>query len=246
MDKNLIFDIGLHKGLDANFYLRKGFQVVGLEAVQELCEKSLEMNREFKLLGKFSVINKALYSTSGGTVEFFVNADKDDWGSLFQHAAEKGAGSAIKITVPTITLDELVRTYGIPYYMKCDIEGGDTIVADQLVGLRERPEFVSLEATKADDIAKLHCCGYDRYQLVNQYINQFTRAPNPPREGTYVEGNFNHEMSGLFGKELEPNQWVSFTEVTRQFLDWYDLRSRNANLALGWLDVHACNAKSLS
>ncbi len=136
--------------------------------------------------------------------------------------------------------------YGVPYYIKCDIEGGDTIFADQLLTLKERPEFVSLEATNADDIAKLRCCGYDRFQLVNQYVHPFARAPDPPREGNYIEASFNHEMSGLFGKELDQKQWVSFSEATRQFLDWYDLRGRNPNLALGWLDVHACSAKSVS
>ena len=32
LNNDLIFDIGFHTGLDSEFYLRKGFRVVGVEA----------------------------------------------------------------------------------------------------------------------------------------------------------------------------------------------------------------------
>ena len=36
--KDLIFDIGMHKGEDAEFYLRKGFRVVAFEADADLVQ----------------------------------------------------------------------------------------------------------------------------------------------------------------------------------------------------------------
>ena len=45
-DPKLIFDIGLHKGLEAEFYLRKGFCVVGVEASGDLAEIARNRNRE--------------------------------------------------------------------------------------------------------------------------------------------------------------------------------------------------------
>ena len=36
LKKNLIFDVGMHKGEDTDFYLKKGFNVIGFEADPEL------------------------------------------------------------------------------------------------------------------------------------------------------------------------------------------------------------------
>ena len=35
---NLIYDLGSHNGQDSEFYLKKGFTVVAVEANPELCE----------------------------------------------------------------------------------------------------------------------------------------------------------------------------------------------------------------
>ena len=36
--KKLIYDVGMHKGEDSDFYLKKGFRVVGFEADPDLAE----------------------------------------------------------------------------------------------------------------------------------------------------------------------------------------------------------------
>ena len=36
LKNNLIFDVGMHKGEDTDFYLNKGFYIVGFEADPEL------------------------------------------------------------------------------------------------------------------------------------------------------------------------------------------------------------------
>jgi hypothetical protein len=183
-----------------------------------------------------------LHTEDDATVSFFVNPDKDDWGSLQRHAAEKGVGRAVEITTQTITLHQLFASYGLPYYIKCDLEGGDAIFASQLLAEAHRPDFVSIEATSADDLAMLRAAGYTKFQIVNQCMNYMTRAPEPAREGVFVDQNFSNEMSGLFGHDLPAENWHSFAEIMSGFLDWYDLRLRHPQLAIGWLDVHATHA----
>jgi hypothetical protein len=73
-------------------------------------------------------------------------------------------------------------------------------------------------------------------------MNYMTRAPEPAREGVFVDQNFSNEMSGLFGHDLPAENWHSFAEIMSGFLDWYDLRLRHPQLAIGWLDVHATHA----
>lgn len=239
VQSSLIFDIGLHQGLDSEFYLSKGFSVIGVEARIDLCENSKERNLSYVKNGTFTIVNKALYKRDNETVKFYINPDKDDWGSLSQGSAEKGVGTSFSVEVKTTTLKNLIDTYGMPHYAKCDIEGGDAIFADQLLNFSIHPNFVSLEATSGIDIAKLAACGYDAFQIVNQYVNPQTACPFPAREGNYVDAHFNHHMSGLFGYELPQDQWVDFETLMAMWLDWYSLRRRNPNLAVGWLDVHA-------
>jgi FkbM family methyltransferase len=247
MDRScdLIFDIGLHKGHDSRFYLEKGFRVVGVEATPQLCAVAAANNKRHIQSGKFTIVERALHERSDDIVQFFVNPEKDDWGSLDRGAAEKGVGNATAVAVKTISFEDLVAAHGEPYFIKCDIEGGDALFVRSLLASTIRPKFVSIEATCADDIARLLACGYDRFQIVNQYMNPFVKAPNPAREGKFVDAAFTHETSGLFGLELPPERWTDFTSAIRNFIDWYDLRARNPDLAVGWLDVHCCKQDAL-
>ena len=93
---DLIFDIGLHRGLDAEFYLNKGFRVVGLEAVPDLvaeCRKKLSHHGD-----RLVIVNRALFHEAGKTVTFYTVPGKNDWGSLYQQAAEKGIETAVPIS----------------------------------------------------------------------------------------------------------------------------------------------------
>lgn len=235
---NLIFDLGMHYGLDTKNYLAKGFNVVAVEAVPALCARGKAENEEHCNSGALTIIQKAIHDVSGQTVSFFVNPDHDDWGSLDRAASEKGIGESYEITVETITLAQLFAEHGVPYFLKCDLEGGDAIFARNLVKCPVVPTFVSIEATSIDDLAMIRASGYDRFQIVNQWMNPYTKCPNPPREGNYVDIAFNHHMSGLFARELAPDGWVNFEQMVKHFLAWYDCHKFSPGLGIGWLDVH--------
>lgn len=239
MDRNLIFDIGVHTGQDALYYLKKGFRVVGLEAREDLCAEARRLTIDYQQTGAIELVQRALFHRNGEAVTFYVNDRKDDWGSLFREAAEQDGSQAREIVVETITLGDLFERYGTPYYIKCDIEGGDSIFVDQLLRSKERPAYVSVEMTSAEDIAKLRACGYNSFQIVNQYLNPQTKQPDPPREGKLADTYFTHAMSGLFGRDLPTDKWADFGTTLHRALDWYDLRARDASLAIGWLDIHA-------
>jgi len=168
MQTDLVFDIGLHRRLDAKFYLEKGFKVVGVEASSAHCELVRKENPVQIQSGALIVAERALHERSNEIVKFYINPEKDDWGSLDRGAAEKGVGLAREVSVRTISLRDLISTHGVPYYIKCDIEGGDAIFVRGLLSIPARPAPVSIEATGADDIARLLACGYDRFQIVNQ------------------------------------------------------------------------------
>ena len=61
VDDTLIFDVGLHQGFDAQFYLDKGFRVVGVEAVPALCDQARHLNAEAVTSGRLAIVGKALH-----------------------------------------------------------------------------------------------------------------------------------------------------------------------------------------
>lgn len=242
MNRKLIYDLGLHAGRDSEFYLKKGFNVVAVEANPILANSTSERLAEHVGSGQLTVIEKAIWDKGGEEVTFYVNDEKDDWSSLFRGAAEKGVTSSREIKVQTITLAEMYETYGVPYYLKCDLEGGDISVAWQLSAQTERPKYASFEVTSLEIISALRASGYTRFQLINQAFHYLTKLPNPPMEGEYVNAHFDGYTSGLFGRELDFNKWVDFEEVAGQYMDFDRLKRRNEILAMGWLDVHATDA----
>jgi FkbM family methyltransferase len=235
---DLIFDVGLHKGFDAEFYLRKGFRVVGLAAAPALCEATRARLAPWVTSHRLEIVNRALYKRNDESVTFYINPLKDDWGSTIRGAAEKGQDTVTELTVQSITLATLLDRFGVPHSLKSDIEGGDSLLVRQLLADDRRPEFVSIEATNPDDFDVLRECGYTSAQLINQWMNPFTVCPNPSREGGFVETKFNGETSGLFGNDLDESRWISIAEAKDRYLQWRRLHSLDDKLAPGWLDVH--------
>jgi len=244
VQEDLIFDLGLHKGYDAEYYLKKGFRVVGLEAAPDLAEIC---TRRLSAYGdRMTVVNKALFDTPGEEVSFFTVPNKDDWGSLNRNIAEKGIETSVEITVQTIDLAWLFDTYGVPRYIKCDMEGGDLIFREQLLKENRRPRFVSVEMNDGQEGEILKACGYEVGQIVNQWMHHFRQPPNPPREGTFVPVQFTGEMSGLFGRELQVEKWMPIEDTGDIYHRWKSLRDLDQELAPGWVDLHAAMRADLA
>jgi FkbM family methyltransferase len=246
-DRGLIYDLGMHRGLDTRFYLDKGFRVVALEANPAMISKARDEFVNEISENRLHLVESALWSEGGQNIPFFVNENKDDWSSVYQEMAEKGGNSARQVTVGTTTLGEMFDRYGIPYYIKCDIEGADRIFIKQLLADPRRSAFVSVEASSGavEDIALLFAAGYDRVQIINQALLGTVVPPNPPREGNYTDRKFNGHMSGLFGRELNPKSWMKIEIAIKTYIDFHEIRKRNAELAYGWLDFHFSSTEIL-
>jgi FkbM family methyltransferase len=236
----------MHLALDTNFYLRKGFRVIAVEAAPRMIDNARKSLQPYIDTGELIIVERAFWSVGGTEIPFYINYDKQDWSSAFQWWAEKGAHQVHEIRVQTTTLTSLFKDYGVPYYIKCDIEGADELFVQQLLAEKGRPRYISVEATSLEALALLYAAGYDRVQLVNQAFNGYIQPPDPPREGELAPIKFNNHMSGLFGRELNPEGWVTFTQAAGMYLDYRDLKQRDQRLAHGWLDFHVTNIETLT
>jgi len=241
----LIFDLGMHAGLDTGFYLDKGFRVVAVEANPAMAESVRGARAEAIEADRLTIVDKALWDRPGETISFYLNHEKDDWCSAFKGWAEKGGHESEEIEVETVTLDQLIAEHGEPYYIKCDMEGADELFVRQLLASDCRPDYVSVEAGSLEILALLYAAGYDRVQIVNQAFLPFNPLPEPAREGRFVPVTFNGFMSGPFGRELDPGRWRSYARAVEDYLSFKSLNQRDDGLAHGWLDFHVTTSAVL-
>jgi FkbM family methyltransferase len=214
MQTDLIYDVGFHSGEDTEFYLAKGFKVVAIEAHPGLYQKGKEKFARAIDARQLTLLNLAVAETSG-PISFF-ESDNDVWGSIRRDAAQRnerlGAGYR-EINVEGRRFGEILRQYGVPYYVKVDIEGADLLCLKALAEFDDRPKYVSIEAEVdvlsgiRHEISALSDLGYARFKIVRQGHVPQQSCPSPAREGNYVQYKFPHGSSGMFGEEA-PGEWL--------------------------------------
>ena len=220
MRDDLIYDVGMHQGEDAEFYLKKGFDVVGIEANAQLCATCARKFSAEVATGRLQIINKAI-SSSGGTIDFFFNEQKSVWGTASPEWARRNESRGTRsypAKVEATTIQDVIQQFGMPYYLKIDIEGSDSLCLEGLLTVKERPKYVSVEssATSIRDtfaqLTLLERLGYTRFKIVPQHTITEQRCPAPAREGIFVDHRFERGSSGLFGEET-PGEWRSLESV---------------------------------
>lgn len=231
----LIFDVGMHEAQDTDFYLKKGFRVVAVEANPLLVEKAAEHYEKEIAEGRLTILNKGI-AKKPGTFTFYLNETHSEWSSFVKEIGAR-EGAYHEIQVECMPLGELLDKYGCPYYLKIDIEGHDFIALKALEGRTEKPNYVSVENGSQDILDFFHAQGYTEFKFINQGKVTEQECPQPAREGQYVEYTFPYGSSGLFGEET-PGEWVDYPTICKQVNDYWSIPNRDA-LVHGWFDVHA-------
>ena len=152
MADEIIYDVGAHKGEDTEFYLKKGFAVVAIEAIPELCASLEQKFSKFLLEGQLKILNVAV-STMAGPVDFYIDEKMSVWGTSNPDWVARnrflGGGKTRKISIATRPLVDIIKEYGVPRYCKIDIEGNDLDALKSLIGSPETPPFISIESRSA-------------------------------------------------------------------------------------------------
>lgn len=218
MRDKLIFDVGAHKGEDTEFYLKKGFSVVAIEAMPEFCSL---LERRFKPSidgGQLKVLNVAITET-GGKTDFYIDKSVSVWGTTkpdwVSRNASLGAGKTTKISVKARTLADVIKEHGAPWYCKIDIEGNDLEALKSLADCPDLPQYISIESEKRDwsrlmdEFVTFNKLGYSRFKVVDQTLVPLQVSPNC--DHTFEDGS-----SGLFGEEL-PGSWLALPEAVEAY-----------------------------
>ncbi len=237
VDTQLIFDAGMNDGEDTLYYLKKGFNVVAIEANPALCAHAQTRFAPDIGSGRLNIVSGAI-SDKVGDNEFYINETNHHWSSLDPSWALKERTEVSKISVPGVHLGELFERYGVPHYLKIDIEGADMLCLRQLADCLTRPAFLSIEDCRFgfDYVEALVDLGYVKFMLSDQH------AVGGSRDEA-VDHTFRPGASGPFGEFLE-GEWLDH----RSFLDLYEksIRDRSSGQRKSppavWWDIHAAQA----
>ena len=149
---DLMFDIGANGGDKADAFLRLGARVVAVEPDETnqevLAQRFLRLRlikRPVSIVGKAvsdSLRNEVMWVDAPGSALNTLSrkwvdtlrADESRFGTTRNFGQER--------RIETTTLDDLIATYGAPFYVKIDVEGHEAAV---LRGLHRRIPYVSFE-----------------------------------------------------------------------------------------------------
>ncbi|WP_170577661.1 FkbM family methyltransferase [Ruegeria arenilitoris] len=240
-DQGVIVDIGMNDGKDTVYYRKRGFEVIAVEAIPDLCAAMSDYFSDLEVNG-VDIRNFAVTDDGKDEVTFYVNKYNTAWSSVKEEYGSRKDG-AEKIVVPTIDLSQALQPVSKQIlYVKIDIEGLDKVALKQVMALPDLPSYVSVENGSLSMLNTLHENGYDRFKFSNQkYVEYQIIAPSSPH-GHIPVHTFKSSASGVFGEDL-PGAWIQYEDAVKIQKALKEAR-RTApdnlfSMAIGWFDLHA-------
>jgi FkbM family methyltransferase len=224
---DLIYDVGLHQGQDTDYYLKKGYRVIGFEASPdnaEYCRRRFEKEiSDGRLTIVEGAITDSLPVNGRTTVPFFKNPDHSLWGSTSPEWADRnivlGTRNEI-IQVKAVDFGRCLQKYGIPHYLKADIVGSETVCLRAMLKFANKPDYLSIRSEKVVfskleyEFDLLEQLGYDRFKAVKQDFEKVV-SPLPTNNGPKVHA-FDEGSSGPFGEETA-GSWQGRSTVLSRY-----------------------------
>jgi len=175
----MFFDIGANIGNWALANIDKCDKIISVEASPITFNRLVDNCKNDKII----LLNYAVCNNNGNDITFY-QADCDvistinkDWltsdTSRFYNYPYK------EIICKTISIDKLIEDYGIPDFIKIDVEGGEY---DCITSLTQKIKLISFEWASETNTVTLQCIdylfhlGYTHYYIQNE--DNYTFRPN--------------------------------------------------------------------
>lgn len=145
----LAFDIGANKGNKIAALLEMGFRIIALEPEKNSLST---LKWRFAKDNRVTIVEKGVSDKKGSTNIYIseprsgLNTMSKKWVDVLNNPGvnrwNKKVSYKDSYEVDLTTLDDLIQQYGLPYFIKIDVEGYEENV---LRGLKHTPAFISFE-----------------------------------------------------------------------------------------------------
>jgi len=166
MIDNIIFDVGMHNGDDTAYYLHKGFRVIAVEADPTLAAQGQTRFASAIAQGRLQIANVGIASEPG-TLPFYLCESHTEWNSFDPQLASRHGQPSRRIDIPCKRFKDLLNEFGVPFYLKVDIEGYDHLCLSDL-NSDDLPRYVSVEATSESLLETMRDLGYNGFKCISQ------------------------------------------------------------------------------
>jgi len=152
---DLIFDVGANVGAKADVFLRLGARVVAIEPDDTNQVLLRDRFLRYRLRPCPIVLVPKAVSAQTGTEKMWidgpgsaVNTLNRKWADHLKENSENfkfqnyGLDFSLTKSVETVTIEDLIKLYGVPYFIKIDVEGYELSV---LRGMQRPVPFLSFE-----------------------------------------------------------------------------------------------------
>jgi FkbM family methyltransferase len=254
---DLIYDVGLHEGIDTRHYLNSGFRVVAVEANPTFVTEARIQFADEIADGRLVIVDSAV-GPEAGSVSFWVNDENSEWSSIIESEGARDGTPAHVIEVKCVTFGSVLARYGVPYYLKIDIEGASVHCLEAL-SPPDLPSYVSIEALTLAYLGMLSRLGYNEFKVIDQRTHRgitrlgrhayrcrnaveqvARRVPGAPRayralsEAPIMSRHLatptpRSSFSGPFGESTD-GEWRSLDEVAFDYVRFSSAHS--------WYDFH--------
>lgn len=253
MNTKLIFDIGMHHGEDTVHYLKKGYRVVAVEANPFLAKANTQKFDKYIQDGSLTIQNLGI-ADQEGVVNFYINEKLTEWSSFNKALGSRYNTPFTTVEISCVRMHSLFEKFGIPFYLKTDIEGHDLFCIQDIPGEAQGPNFVSSELSHIDIIHVLYKKGYRQFKLINQSdayrpmviqkeLSRLYQTQRLVLNGLKLRAQkllpFRHlyGSSGPFGNNTK-GPWLSYATALDLYKRFYEKGEKAPN-SQSWFDVHA-------
>jgi FkbM family methyltransferase len=231
----IAYDVGMNNGDDSEYYLKKGYRVVAIEANPFLCEQATRrFDNEIKS-GRITILNLGV-GPRPDRMMFFIHKFNTVLSTFCPEQVLSGNKNDLnpeawqQMEVEVKRLSDIINFFGTPTYVKIDIEGFDVVALNDLRECKIYPNYISAEAHQIDTFCHLVAMGYTEFKFVRGDTVQLVFRDH--EIGVVGGGVSRHAFpphsAGPFGDDI-PGPWLSKNEILAVW-------QQNGG---GWCDIHA-------
>lgn len=208
---DLVFDVGANKGQKTTALLALGARVLAVDP-NPVCTSVIVKNHRKEISSGRLHVECAAVASQPGHITLAVFDSTADMVSgsaeFLNYARTLGYAETRTIAAVVLTVDQLINRFGLPQFLKIDVEGMD---AEVLRGLTSRPRYLSFEYNTA--VALI--------ENTRQCFKEGLRLG-------YVEANFTEGIS----TRLLFDRWMRIEQAMTQIDSWGDRPTRWGDVIL--------------